>query len=261
MGNQMSDSGDNNGTAKKFPVGMSFLVVDNDLIFLKELETLLVKCEYQADFDVDPVMSAQSDTRLVMRAVTNGACDYLLKPLRMEELKHIRQHVVQRKKFDKKDQNTHSQVEKANNMAEEGNTSKPRVIWSPERHKKFVAAIYRLGLERAVPGKVLEMMNVEGLTCENVASHLQRYRIYLGKPDLQAKFVATLSGTMQQLSLKNNSDQCKMLSKKRKDQGEDGAEDRIWSLELHKKIVAAIDRLGLENALPKKIHDLMNDEE
>ena len=31
----------------------------------------------------------------------------------------------------------------------------------------------------AVPKKILEIMNVDGLTRENVASHLQKYRLYL----------------------------------------------------------------------------------
>jgi len=34
-------------------------------------------------------------------------------------------------------------------------------------------------LVEAVPKKILEIMNVEGLTRENVASHLQKYRLYL----------------------------------------------------------------------------------
>ncbi|KAE8710497.1 hypothetical protein F3Y22_tig00110321pilonHSYRG00274 [Hibiscus syriacus] len=51
------------------------------------------------------MLSANGDTKLVMKGITHGACDYLLKPVRIEELKNIWQHVVRRKKFDRKDQN------------------------------------------------------------------------------------------------------------------------------------------------------------
>lgn len=34
-------------------------------------------------------------------------------------------------------------------------------------------------VDRAVPKTILALMNVEGLTRENVASHLQKYRAYL----------------------------------------------------------------------------------
>lgn len=38
-----------------------------------------------------------------MKGITHGACDYLLKPVRIEELKNIWQHVVRRRKFDRVD--------------------------------------------------------------------------------------------------------------------------------------------------------------
>ncbi|PHT32141.1 putative sugar phosphate/phosphate translocator [Capsicum baccatum] len=37
----------------------------------------------------------------------------------------------------------------------------------------------RLSSADAVPKKILELMNVPGLTRENIASHLQKYRLYL----------------------------------------------------------------------------------
>ncbi|KAJ1443880.1 Ulp1 protease family, C-terminal catalytic domain [Sesbania bispinosa] len=50
---------------------------------------------------------------------------------------------------------------------------KPRVVWSVELHQQFMAAVNQLGIDKAVPKKILELMNVPGLTRENVASHLQ----------------------------------------------------------------------------------------
>ena len=40
-------------------------------------------------------------------------------------------------------------------------------------------AVNHLGIKNAVPKTILQLMNVEGMTRENVASHLQKYRLYL----------------------------------------------------------------------------------
>ncbi|XP_051120896.1 two-component response regulator ARR1-like [Andrographis paniculata] len=53
---------------------------------------------------------------------------------------------------------------------------KPRVVWTAEMHKKFLEAIEIIGYEKAVPKKIVEAMDVPGLTRENVASHLQKFR-------------------------------------------------------------------------------------
>ncbi|XVE71105.1 hypothetical protein DITRI_Ditri10aG0123800 [Diplodiscus trichospermus] len=180
------------------------------------------------------MLSAHSDTKLVMKGITHGACDYLLKPVRIEELKNIWQHVVRRKKpesnnqinaqnqdktwggtveagqtlmnssdqnFNKKrkDQSEDEEEEGEDNGHENEDPStqkKPRVVWSVELHRKFVAAVNQLGLDKAVPKKILDLMNVEGLTRENVASHLQKYRLYLKRlssvATQQANMVAAL---------------------------------------------------------------------
>ncbi|TKY73092.1 Two-component response regulator ARR12 [Spatholobus suberectus] len=182
------------------------------------------------------MLSAHSDTKLVMKGVTHGACDYLLKPVRIEELKNIWQHVIRRKNFDSRDQNKASNEEKTPIIVGEGSQGlrsensadqnkrlgkkrkdqseeededgeengdeedpsaqkKPRVVWSVELHRKFVAAVNQLSLDKAVPKKILDLMNVEGLTRENVASHLQKYRLYLKKATQQANMVAALGGS------------------------------------------------------------------
>ncbi|XP_030464465.2 transcription factor BOA-like [Syzygium oleosum] len=61
-----------------------------------------------------------------------------------------------------------------------GSTLKrPRLVWTPQLHKRFVDVVARLGIKNAVPKTIMQLMNVEGLTRENVASHLQKYRLYL----------------------------------------------------------------------------------
>lgn len=49
------------------------------------------------------VMSADGRTSAVMRGIKHGACDYLIKPVRMEELKNVWQHVVRKKWNESKD--------------------------------------------------------------------------------------------------------------------------------------------------------------
>ncbi|KAK7351358.1 hypothetical protein VNO77_10747 [Canavalia gladiata] len=181
------------------------------------------------------MLSGNGDTKLVRKGISHGACDYLLKPVRMEELKNIWQHVIRRKKFDSKEKNKTSNRDKpsdgANGPPIAGNSDlngkltkkrkdqdededeeqenghdnedpstqkKPRVVWSVELHRKFVAAVNQLGIDKAVPKKILDLMNVEKLTRENVASHLQKYRLYLKRiscvANQQANLVAALGG-------------------------------------------------------------------
>ncbi|XP_073153214.1 two-component response regulator ARR2-like [Henckelia pumila] len=163
------------------------------------------------------MMSADDSKDVVMKGVTHGACDYLIKPVRMEALKNIWQHVIRKKKHEGKDKdfensggvedgeqklkvfedgdysssaNEENSNSKKRKDEEDDDTEerddmsthkKPRVVWSSELHLKFMNAVNKLGLGKAVPKKILELMNVPALTRENVASHLQKYRLYLKK--------------------------------------------------------------------------------
>ncbi|XP_057955743.1 transcription activator GLK1-like isoform X2 [Malania oleifera] len=53
---------------------------------------------------------------------------------------------------------------------------KRKVDWTPELHRKFVQAVEQLGVDKAVPSRILELMGIDCLTRHNIASHLQKYR-------------------------------------------------------------------------------------
>ncbi|XVE85494.1 hypothetical protein DITRI_Ditri17bG0095200 [Diplodiscus trichospermus] len=178
------------------------------------------------------MMSADGRTSAVMKGIRHGACDYLIKPIREEELKNIWQHVVRKKWTENKelensgsldDNDQHKQgnddaeyassvndgtdaslkPQKKRNAKDEDDgeienddlstSKKPRVVWSVELHQQFVSAVNQLGIDKAVPKRILELMNVPGLTRENVASHLQKFRLYLKR----------ISGVAQQGGLSN----------------------------------------------------------
>ncbi|PON51822.1 Two-component response regulator [Trema orientale] len=65
-----------------------------------------------------------------------------------------------------------------NTSLSKSNRKKMKVDWTPELHKKFVHAVEQLGVDQAIPSRILELMKVEGLTRHNVASHLQKYRMH-----------------------------------------------------------------------------------
>ncbi|XP_031481772.1 myb family transcription factor EFM-like [Nymphaea colorata] len=56
---------------------------------------------------------------------------------------------------------------------------KARRCWSPELHRRFVNALQQLGgAQVATPKQIRELMKVDGLTNDEVKSHLQKYRLH-----------------------------------------------------------------------------------
>ncbi|KAF8092773.1 hypothetical protein N665_0401s0020 [Sinapis alba] len=163
------------------------------------------------------MMSVDGETKRVMKGVQHGACDYLLKPIRMKELKIIWQHVLRKKlqevrdiegcyeggadwftrndethylgggedvSFGKKRKEFDFEKKLLQDESDPSSSSskKARVVWSFELHQKFVNAVNQIGCDhKAGPKKILDLMNVPWLTRENVASHLQKYRLYLSR--------------------------------------------------------------------------------
>ncbi|XP_042500754.1 two-component response regulator ORR26-like [Macadamia integrifolia] len=180
------------------------------------------------------IMSVDGETSRVMKGVQHGACDYLLKPVRMKELRNIWQHVFRKKIHEVKEIESYegfddtrimrngseefadgpihsggdvSSSKKRKDMDNKDNeeqelndpsaVKKARVVWSVDLHQKFVNAVNQIGFDKVGPKKILDLMNVPWLTRENVASHLQKYRLYLSRLQKQNEPKASFAGTKQ----------------------------------------------------------------
>lgn len=126
-------------------------------------------------------MSVDGETSRVMKGVQHGACDYLLKPIRMKELRNIWQHVLRKKIHEIEHQEgiesiqttTRTCSEQADNVLfltgeemcplkkrkdhenkneekdfyETSSNKKARVVWSVDLHQKFVKAVNQIGFD------------------------------------------------------------------------------------------------------------------
>lgn len=118
-----------------------------------------------------------------MKGVQHGACDYLLKPIRMKELRNIWQHVLRKRIHETREFESFENYESihlmrnGSEMSDEGNlfaledmtsskkrkdvdhkyddkeffdpssTKKARVVWSVDLHQKFVKAVNQIGFD------------------------------------------------------------------------------------------------------------------
>jgi two-component response regulator (ARR-B family) len=179
------------------------------------------------------------DKSAVLKAITNGACDYWIKPMSENQIKNMWQHVLRKLLNESKNQENNKNLEvedmkkgegdvsklslidgtiigyiknnlENNKDNHESSTKKARFVWSPELHEKFVSIVTELNIDSMIlfqfffflcyfnflnekktfslrvilkflfifssgvtPKKILERMNVTGLTRRHVASHLQ----------------------------------------------------------------------------------------
>ncbi|KAK7358222.1 hypothetical protein VNO77_00147 [Canavalia gladiata] len=165
------------------------------------------------------MMSVDDAPSDVLKSIKYGACDYWVKPLREDDFKNLWRHVARKvlnedqihqffvnleddnsKKLgadesevtsvtgatepvvrERKSTSREVEVDESDNS--QGHPAKKRIVWTPELHEKFVKAVMQLGHEKAVPKKILQVMNEPELTRASVASHLQKYRIFLKSSD------------------------------------------------------------------------------
>ncbi|XWS37763.1 hypothetical protein CRYUN_Cryun19dG0073300 [Craigia yunnanensis] len=165
------------------------------------------------------IMSSDDKESVMLKSLAGGAVFFIVKPVNPDDLKNVWQYAIATKKgksvvieeigsiegelssagkLSNREIVSVSSVTDEKNNAERGckrkasrkgkddkeektasAPKKAKVVWTNSLHNQFLEALRHIGLEKAVPKKILEVMNVQGLTRENVASHLQKYRIFL----------------------------------------------------------------------------------
>ncbi|KAI3922100.1 hypothetical protein MKX01_005789 [Papaver californicum] len=75
---------------------------------------------------------------------------------------------------------------------------KHRRCWSPDLHRRFVSALQQLGGSQvATPKQIRELMKVDGLTNDEVKSHLQKYRLHTRRAPNSSTTTTTTSNQQQ----------------------------------------------------------------
>ncbi|KAL3617903.1 hypothetical protein CASFOL_038224 [Castilleja foliolosa] len=136
------------------------------------------------------LMSNNDDAITTMRALDNAALFGIKKPLTMQIMNNLWQHVAIDKHGRLKqneqaigviEQNTFSNDTSEDNLVDSVESKykfqkKVWVEWTEELHDKFMRAVKHLGEGRCYPRAILNLMNVPELSRMQVASHLQRCR-------------------------------------------------------------------------------------
>lgn len=119
------------------------------------------------------MLSVDCDFQSVMKGIMHGAVDYLVKPIRLEEIKVIWKHVVRKSLKEKKgfydlwnkldlartsqdvpikDFKSHGKERDHDDSDDSDDEAtaqkKPRVTWTAELHAEFINAVNQLGLDR-----------------------------------------------------------------------------------------------------------------
>ncbi|KAK7381049.1 hypothetical protein VNO78_33573 [Psophocarpus tetragonolobus] len=133
------------------------------------------------------MMSYDGSTSSVMKCVTQGACDYWIKPVPERQVrlmwKHVAKKIWNENKQSRKDdlenaslvvdEQVKNQEEGSSNSKESADhyaapTKKTRAVWSKELHQQFVAAVMQIGFKDATPKRILEVMQNPSLTRDQV---------------------------------------------------------------------------------------------
>ncbi|CAJ2639870.1 unnamed protein product [Trifolium pratense] len=175
------------------------------------------------------MMGVDDTTNARMKSIEKGACEYWVKPLNVNHINNMWQHVVTIQDQDQicrilevktglkimkrnhetatKETNAYVLEKYSDNDHDQPPTKKNRLSWSdPKLKEQFLKVVNQLGIDKATPKHITKLMNVRGLTQSQVASHLQKVRLGLKGKSKKTKLKKELSksGKHNQYHVPNN---------------------------------------------------------
>ncbi|WMV36945.1 hypothetical protein MTR67_030330 [Solanum verrucosum] len=186
--------------------GLSFDLLLIDVHMLK-MDVFQFQQEIAKEFDI-PVafMSNDEKDNTLMKGLDNRAVFFIVKPITQDNINYLWEYAtsLRNKKHTSKQEfeenpNDVIYIESSSSVSERDKSTRKyddvenhedasskssktsRIIWTDSLHNKFLEAIAILGVKKAYPKKILELMNIPELSRKHIASHLQKYRMRLEK--------------------------------------------------------------------------------
>ncbi|KAK4749153.1 hypothetical protein SAY87_026602 [Trapa incisa] len=191
------------------------------------------------EFDLPVIITSKDENKYLMeRSLECGAAFFFVKPLKPMDCKSLWQYAVARSStrrsmtvpsnvglpigdpatenmwmandrrllqapmnLNQTENGLKTKALQKNRTKDQPTAKKQKVIWDDKLHNRFTEAVKLLGgVEKASPKKIQELMNVQGLTRQNVASHLQKYRDFLKREaDKEHQFINNVRNVLPRL--------------------------------------------------------------
>ncbi|XP_037497798.1 two-component response regulator ARR11-like isoform X2 [Jatropha curcas] len=116
------------------------------------------------------MMSVDGKTSTVMKGVQHGACDYLIKPIEMKEIRMLWQHVLRKRIFKVRDIEGMESIQKTRNEEDLTSAEKRKDVEDKHEDEGDKSSIKKV---KAVRSRDLHQKFVQPV------SHLEKYHLYL----------------------------------------------------------------------------------
>ncbi|KAL3830848.1 hypothetical protein ACJIZ3_019650 [Penstemon smallii] len=136
-------------------------------------------------------MSSNGNMGIAKKALNEGACFFLHKPIPTQHLINVWQHFFRKMRPQIITNKVNREMESCGGSDSVKNNEdidardaqkRPRMSWTSDLHLKFEQAIRTLGLKKSHPKEILKLMDApKYITVRHVSSHLQKYREKLNR--------------------------------------------------------------------------------